>query len=128
MVASVVPRLFGREFLLRRMRTTIGRDRSSNDIVLDHRSVSRTHAVIRRDAAAGRYDIADLRSTNGVRVNGNPYGRVELRVGDYVDLGWVRLRFVAPGELFLFPRDVQVTPLPTRQERRTRRSSPKQKK
>lgn len=115
-----MPKLVGAEFLLRRMRTTIGRE-ITNDIVLRHRSVSRTHAVIRRDAATGRYTIADLRSTNGVRVNGHQYGKVELRAGDYVDLGWVRLRFVAPEELFLFSRDVQVMPLPTRRRRRSAR-------
>jgi pSer/pThr/pTyr-binding forkhead associated (FHA) protein len=105
------------------MRMTIGRDHSMNDIVLRHRSVSRTHAVITRDAETARYVIADLRSTNGIRVNGNQYGKVELRAGDYVDLGWVRFRFVAPDELFLFSRDVQVTPLPTGRKRRARRRS-----
>src|SRR5207302_10186051 len=32
----------------------------------------------------------------------------ELRKGDHVDLGHVRLRFVAPGEDFIFDRDAQV--------------------
>jgi ABC transport system ATP-binding/permease protein len=101
-VASEAPGLLGVEFLLRRLRTTIGRvSNETNDIVLPHRSVSRTHAVITRDAETGRYAIADQRSTNGVRVNGNQYGKVELRAGDYIDLGWVRFRFVASDELFL---------------------------
>jgi hypothetical protein len=55
-----------------------------------------------------------------VRVNGRPYGKVELRSGDFIDLGWVRLRFVAPEELFLFSHDVHVTPLPA-PKRRARR-------
>lgn len=122
-VASEVPGLVGVEFLLRRVRATIGRDGSTSDIVVRHGSVSRAHAVITRDADNGRYVIADLRSTNGVRVNGNQYGKVQLRAGDYVDLGWVRFRFVAPEELFLFSRDVQITPLPTAPKRRTRRSA-----
>ncbi len=103
------------------MRTTIGRDSATNDIVLRHGSVSRTHAAITRDVGTGSYFVADLRSTNGVRVNGNQYGKVELRAGDYVDLGWVRCRFVAPGESFLFTRDAVVTPLPTREQPPTRK-------
>jgi len=58
-----------------------------------------------------------------VRVNGKQYATVQLRAGDYVDLGWVRFRFVAPEELFLFSRDVRVTPLPRPRKRRTRRRS-----
>ena len=118
-VTSDVPGLLGTEFLLRRQRTTLGR--ASGDILLSHRSVSRTHAVITRDATTRRYVIADLGSTNGVRVNGNPYGKVELRAGDYVDLGWVRFRFVGPEESFLFSRDVHVTRLPTSRKRTPRR-------
>jgi hypothetical protein len=108
-VASAVPGLLGAQFLLRRGRTNLGRD-ATNHIPLSHRSVSARHAVITHDRAS--YIIADQRSTNGVHVNGNRYGKVRLRAGDYVDLGWVRFRFVAPNELFLFARDVVVTPLP----------------
>ena len=43
-----------------------------------------------------------------MRVNGEEYGKVELRKGDHIDLGHVRLRFVAPGEDFVFDRDAQV--------------------
>jgi pSer/pThr/pTyr-binding forkhead associated (FHA) protein len=68
------------------MRATIGPG-GSNDIVVRHGSVSRTHAVITRDVENGRYVIVDLRSTNAVRVNGKQYGKVQLRAGDYVDLG-----------------------------------------
>jgi hypothetical protein len=77
--------------------------------------------VITRDAESERYVIADQSSTNGVRVNGNQYGKVELRAGDYIDLGWVRFRFVAPNELFLFSRDAVVAALPTGRKRRKRR-------
>src|SRR5262249_24588824 len=56
----------------------------------------------------GHFHIVDLQSANGVRVNGEEYGKVELRRGDHVDLGHVRLRFVAPGEDFVFDRDAQI--------------------
>ncbi|HUS29483.1 MAG TPA: FHA domain-containing protein, partial [Kofleriaceae bacterium] len=62
----------------------------------------RNHAKVTRDPETGRYTISDLQSSNGVRVNGQDYGKVELRRGDTVDLGHVRLRFVEPGEDFVF--------------------------
>jgi len=47
-----------------------------------------------------------------VRVNGQDYGKVELRRGDVIDLGHVRLRFVEPGEDFIFSRDAVITDVP----------------
>jgi pSer/pThr/pTyr-binding forkhead associated (FHA) protein len=84
--------------------------------------------VVTRDAKSGQYFIADLQSTNGVRVNGHQYAKVELRSGDYIDLGWLRLRFVAPEESFLFSRDVQVTPLPVRKQARANDKRPRSRR
>jgi pSer/pThr/pTyr-binding forkhead associated (FHA) protein len=95
----------GQEFVLDKAAVVIGRT-DENDVVINHRSISRHHAKIVRES--GHYHIVDLQSANGVRVNGEEYGKVELRKGDHVDLGHVRLRFVAPGEDFLFDRDAQV--------------------
>ncbi len=95
----------GQEFLLDKAAVVIGRT-DENDVVINHRSISRHHAKIVREN--GHYHIVDLQSANGVRVNGEEYGKVELRKGDHIDLGHVRLRFVAPGEDFLFDRDAQV--------------------
>ncbi|MGI8714839.1 MAG: FHA domain-containing protein [Solirubrobacteraceae bacterium] len=59
------------------------------DIVLDDLSVSRRHARLRfRD---GRWVLQDLESTNGTLVNGESVGRCQLRPGDEVHLGDVRL-------------------------------------
>src|SRR5262249_26088770 len=69
------------------------------------------HAKVLREA--GRYQIMDLGSANGVRVNGEEYGKVELRKGDHIDLGHVRLRFVAPNEDFVFARDAQIVDVDT---------------
>jgi pSer/pThr/pTyr-binding forkhead associated (FHA) protein/tetratricopeptide (TPR) repeat protein len=93
---------FGREFPLDKAAVVIGRT-DENDVVVNHRSVSRHHAKIVREQ--GRYTIIDLQSANGVRVNGEEYGKVELRRGDLVDLGHVRLRFVEAGEAFIPERD-----------------------
>ena len=69
----------------------IGRSREC-DIVLEDTNVSRRHAEI-RPAGAG-WTVADLGSTNGVRVGGRPAtGAVELAPGDRFELGTVPMRF-----------------------------------
>ena len=67
--------------------TTIGR-RAGCDIVLPDNAVSRQHARIRREG--DRYSIADLGSTNGTLLNGEPLikeeplqDRDEICVGTY---------------------------------------------
>lgn len=61
------------------------------DITLDDAAVSRRHARIVHDGAD--YQVEDLGSTNGVRVNGQPVTRTALRSGDQVDFGGVRFTF-----------------------------------
>src|SRR5438477_9641287 len=101
----------GKEFELSRPQMIIGRT-DENDIVINHRSISRNHAKLVREPDTGRYTISDLQSSNGVRINGQDYGKVELRRGDVVDLGHVRLRFVDPGEDFVFSRDAVIADVP----------------
>ena len=102
----------GREFELSKPQMVIGRT-DDNDVVVNHRSISRNHAKVVREPETGRYTIMDMQSSNGVRVNGEEYGKVELRRGDLVDLGHVRMRFVDVGEDFLFGRDAQIVDVPT---------------
>ncbi len=87
----------GQEFPLDKAAVVIGRT-DENDVVVNHRSISRHHAKIVREG--GHYHIVDLQSANGVRVNGEEYGKVELRKGDKIDLGHVRMVFVSPGQEF----------------------------
>jgi adenylate cyclase len=56
-----------------------------NDIVLDHPSVSRRHAIfqMRGDALW----IVDLRSTNGVKLNGQPITEARISPGDTLTIG-----------------------------------------
>jgi pSer/pThr/pTyr-binding forkhead associated (FHA) protein len=63
------------------------------ELTLDDPSVSRRHARILRQGE--RWTIEDLGSTNGVRVNGATVGHAELRPGDRLELGAVKLEFSA---------------------------------
>ncbi len=71
---------------------TLGRSRDC-DIVLEDSSISRRHAEI-RPAAGDGWTVADLGSTNGVRVNGRTVaGAQPLRSGDRVELGSTEIVF-----------------------------------
>src|ERR1700684_1065301 len=70
---------------------TLGRSRDC-EIVLDDSSISRRHAEIR--PSADGWTIADLGSTNGVRLNGRAVrGAQLLRAGDRVELGSTEIVF-----------------------------------
>ncbi len=90
----------GREFACIRSELKLGRT-DENDINVDHRSLSRIHARLVREAS-GDWRIADLQSANGMTVNGEPYAQCVLRNGDVVELGHVRFRFVGAGETYRF--------------------------
>jgi adenylate cyclase len=64
---------------------------ASNDITLPHSSISRSHALLE-----GKHDIwivKDQHSANGVLVNGARIERAELKSGDVIGLGDIKLRF-----------------------------------
>ena len=88
--------LTGTEIPLTKGEAVIGRGDEDNDIVVEHRSISRHHAKITLDNKT--YRVIDLGSANGVKVNGEPYQSVELRRGDVVELGNVKMRFIPAGE------------------------------
>jgi hypothetical protein len=69
----------------------IGRSREC-DIVLQDSNVSRRHAEVRPSGGDG-WTIADLGSTNGVKVNGRTIGSAPLRPGDEITVGTVEVRF-----------------------------------
>jgi pSer/pThr/pTyr-binding forkhead associated (FHA) protein len=89
----------GMECPLDKAAQVIGRT-PDNDVVIDHRSVSKHHAKVVREGTS--YTIIDQGSSNGLFVNGEKYDRVELRPGDMVDLGHVRMRFVGADEGWVF--------------------------
>jgi hypothetical protein len=93
--AEVAPRaviaLDDRRYVLDAARSTIGRSRDA-DCVLRDPNVSRHHAELRR-SPAGDWTIADLGSTNGIKVNGRRVGSTRLESGDQVTLGTTTFRF-----------------------------------
>jgi hypothetical protein len=80
-----------RRYVLEGPRATIGRAKDA-DCVLRDPNVSRHHAELRR-SAGGEWTIADLGSTNGVKVNDRRVGSARLNAGDRVTLGTTTFRF-----------------------------------
>lgn len=70
----------------------IGRT-EGNDVVLNHPSVSRKHAKV--EQRNGAWWIVDLKSTNGVKVNGNLVTEAQVNVGDKIFVGSVQLEVKA---------------------------------
>jgi hypothetical protein len=71
----------------------IGRSRDC-EVVLDDANVSRRHAEVRPARVAGSWTVADLGSTNGTRVNGQPvHGTQPLAPGDRIALGTAEIVF-----------------------------------
>jgi adenylate cyclase len=67
---------------------SIGRT-EGNDLVLNHPSVSRKHARV--EGRNNHWWIIDLKSTNGVKVNGNLITEAQLNAGDKILVGSVQL-------------------------------------
>jgi hypothetical protein len=86
----------GRSFALAEVKTDIGRG-TEVDLRLRDRAVSRTHARIVRQGST--FTVEDLRSPNGVFVNGHRVERSRvLSDGDVIELGQTILRFQAAVE------------------------------
>jgi ABC-type multidrug transport system ATPase subunit/pSer/pThr/pTyr-binding forkhead associated (FHA) protein len=72
--------------------TTVGRQALADQVVLDHPTISRTHAAFER--SAGGVSVRDLGSTNGTFLNGARLaGSQLLRAGDRVGVGPFELMF-----------------------------------
>jgi DNA-binding winged helix-turn-helix (wHTH) protein len=82
-----------RRFVLEEGTNLIGRDPRC-DVWLDASRVSREHARISVDGAAGRVVLDDVGSTNGTIINRTPVaGPVTLADGDVIEIGSVELHF-----------------------------------
>jgi Protein of unknown function (DUF3662)/FHA domain len=80
----------GRRNVLSGSRVVVGRSREA-DIVLQDPNVSRRHAELRRDD--GGWQIVDLGSTNGIKVNGRRVDNQPLNAGDQITIGVTDLTF-----------------------------------
>ena len=80
-----------RRYVLEGPRATIGRSKEVECVLRDP-NVSRRHAELRR-AASGDWTIADLGSTNGIKVNGRRVSSTRLSPGDEVTIGTTTFLF-----------------------------------
>lgn len=71
--------------------TSIGRS-PSNDVVLKEPKVSRQHAAI--NLYNGKYIMVDLKSSNGVYVNGSKIDETVLNAGDEISIGGYKFIFM----------------------------------
>jgi FhaA, N-terminal domain/FHA domain len=90
-VTRAVVTVDDRRYVLEGPRATIGRAKDA-DCVLRDPNVSRHHAELRR-SPQGDWTIADLGSTNGIKVNDRRVGSTRLTAGDQVTLGTTTFRF-----------------------------------
>lgn len=86
----------GTRFELAGDETLIGRN-PTTDITLLDEGISREHAIVLFDAETARYEIEDLDSTNGTRVNGRRIRSAVLESGDEIQIGHTLFEFVAGG-------------------------------
>ncbi|NVK33436.1 MAG: FHA domain-containing protein [Rhodobacteraceae bacterium] len=80
-----------KRFEINEQNVTIGRH-SENDFQLDDETVHRHHAVF-HISPENRPVITDLDTVNGVMVNGQRISKIELNVGDLIELGEAKFRF-----------------------------------
>jgi hypothetical protein len=80
----------GRRNVLSGSRVVIGRSREA-DIVVQDPNISRRHAELRRDEQG--WQIVDLGSTNGIKVNGRRVDQQPLSPGDEITIGVTDLTF-----------------------------------
>jgi predicted component of type VI protein secretion system len=80
-----------RRYVLDGPTATLGRSKEC-ECVLDDPNISRRHAQLRRNSS-GDWQIVDLGSTNGIKVNGRRVDSSRLSPGDDVTLGTLTFTF-----------------------------------
>ncbi|MCL2625663.1 MAG: FHA domain-containing protein [Cystobacterineae bacterium] len=95
LVVATLPPLQGSDMLY------IGRQPDC-ELVLDHPSVSKRHALLRWNAAFGRSTLTDLGSTNGTLLNASLRLRREtvLKDGDIVSFGEIQFWYLLTSTLY----------------------------
>jgi len=98
----------GRRHNLHSGLNTVGRN-PTNDVRLTEASVSSFHCEIEVDA--DRVIVRDLESTNGTRLNNAPVMEAELRPGDELILGELRLQLDCESPVLAAPKPEPVLAL-----------------
>lgn len=93
----------GAELPLEGTRFLIGRG-AECELTLDHGSVSRIHAEVRR-IGEERFEIVDKGSANGLRINGRDLDRALLDGRDVIEIGDVVLKYIPQGQVFRVSAD-----------------------
>jgi Fe-S-cluster-containing hydrogenase component 2 len=83
----------GSTLQLRLPATTFGRGAENDYRFAEDTQMSRNQCTIVFES--GRFLIRDLGSTNGTLVNGNPVTEIELRTGDVIEFGEMKMEFQA---------------------------------
>ncbi len=83
------------EFPLNMPAVTIGRH-STNALVISDARASRSHCVIEKTTEG--FEVRDLNSSNGTRLNGELIRTAKLAPGDVISIGKTTLKLVVPGE------------------------------
>jgi pSer/pThr/pTyr-binding forkhead associated (FHA) protein len=71
---------------------TIGREPGNDLVLAQEPKASRKHLQVARTASGG-WEVVDLESKNGTRVNGTDVKRRTLRPGDTIEVGLTKIRF-----------------------------------
>jgi pSer/pThr/pTyr-binding forkhead associated (FHA) protein len=80
---------------LRYPSTSFGRSAGNDYRFPDDSLMSRNQAVIECEGAS--FILRDLNSTNGTLVNGQPVSEIQLRPGDVIEMGEMKIEFLAGG-------------------------------
>lgn len=83
---SLINKTTGAKYKFNKNLISIGRD-DTCDITLDDEEASRRHAEIVYDENTKSFFITDLKSTNGVIINGKKSGKTRLYPGDNIKIG-----------------------------------------
>ena len=100
----------GKEYIISKARTTIGRNELSDIGLFGDRSISPLHAVI--ELQDGRHVLRDAGSPLGTKVNGQKAADFVLKDGDLIEIGSVRLEFHEKATASKVPQPVDAAPKP----------------
>ena len=103
----------GKEYIISKDRTTIGRDELSDIGLFGDRNVSPTHAMI--DIQNNRHILRDAGSPLGTSVNSQRITEHVLRDGDLIQMGSMQLEFHDKATASKLPMPEDIAPMPAPQ-------------